>query len=69
MGRSSIVDGKKFHPMIFLESLYKLRVRESDQLQTVLELYDLEIHQKISVPNNQLLKTTVKRSMDQKLRL
>ena len=29
-----------------LESLYKLRIRESDQLKTVLELYDLEIHQK-----------------------
>ena len=34
-----------------LESLYKLRIRESDQLNTVLELYDMEIHQKISVPN------------------
>ena len=29
-----------------LESLYKLRIRESDQLKTVLELYDLDIHQK-----------------------
>ena len=27
-----------------LESLYKLRIRESDQLKTVLELYDMEIH-------------------------
>ena len=34
-----------------LESLYKLRIRESDQLKTLLELYDVEIHQKISVPN------------------
>ena len=25
-----------------LESLYKLRIRESDQLKTVLELYDME---------------------------
>ena len=33
-----------------LESLYKLRIRESDQLKTALELYDMEIHQKISVP-------------------
>ena len=39
-----------------LDSLYKLRMRESDQLKTVLELYDMEIHQKISVPNNQKLK-------------
>ena len=30
-----------------LEGLYKLRIRESDQLETVLELYDMEIHQKI----------------------
>ena len=36
-----------------LESLYKLRIRESAQLKTVLELYDMEIHQKISVPNYQ----------------
>ena len=34
-----------------LESLYKLRIRGSDQLKTVLELYDMEIHQKISMPN------------------
>ena len=52
-----------------LESLYKLRIRESDQLKTVLELYDMEIHQKISMPNDQKLKTMVKRSIDQKLRL
>ena len=52
-----------------LESLYKLRIRESAQLKTVLELYDMEIHQKISIPNNQKLKTMVKRSTDQKLRL
>ena len=53
----------------FLESLYKLRIRESDQLKTVLEVYDMEIHQKISVPNCQKLKTMLKRSTDQKLRL
>ena len=39
------------------ESLYTLRIRESVQLKTVLKLYDMEIHQKISVPNNQKLKT------------
>ena len=36
-----------------LESLYKLRVRESVQPKTVLELYDKEVHQKISMPNYQ----------------
>ena len=35
------------------ESLYKLRIRESVQLTTVLELYDMEIHQKISMHNYQ----------------
>ena len=30
----------------FSEGLYKLRIRESEKLKTVLELYDLEIHQK-----------------------
>ena len=52
-----------------LQSLYKLKIRESAQLKTVLELYDMEIHQKISMPNDQKLKTMVKRSIDQKLRL
>ena len=33
------------------ESLYKLRILESAQLKTVLELYDMEIHQKLSIPN------------------
>ena len=44
-----------------LESLHQLRIRESDQLKTALELNDMEIHQKISVSQNQKLKTMVKR--------
>ena len=40
-----------------LESLCKLKIRESAQLKTVLELYDMEINQKISVPNYQQVKT------------
>ena len=74
--RNSIQDGMKFYflgrrftPDDILESLYKLRIRESEQLETVLELYDLQIHHKISVPNYQKLKTMVKMSKDQKLRL
>ena len=39
-----------------LDSLCKLRISESAQLKTVLELCDMEIHQKISVPNYQKLK-------------
>ena len=52
-----------------LESLYKLRIRESAQLKTILDFFDMMIHQKISMSNYQKLKTMVKRSVDQKLRL
>ena len=51
-----------------LEGLYKLRIRESEKLKTVLELYDLEIHQKNAGPDNHRLKTMVKRSIEQDLR-
>ena len=51
-----------------LEGLYKLRIRGSEKLKTVLEVYDLEIHQKKIGPDNQRLKTMVKRSIDQDLR-
>ena len=43
---------------------FKLRIRESDQLKTVLELYDMEINHKISTPDFQKLTTMVKRSMN-----
>ena len=36
-----------------LESLYKLRIHESAQLKTVLELYEKEVHQKKSMPKYQ----------------
>ena len=52
-----------------LEGLYKLRIRESEKLKTVLELYDLEIHQKRIGPDYHRLKTTVKRSIEQNLRI
>ena len=39
----------------------QIEEREFAQLKTVLELCDMEIHQKISVPNYQKLKTMVKR--------
>ena len=51
--------------LFILESLYQFRILESDQLTTVLELFVMEIHQKISMPNDQKLKTMVKRSKDQ----
>ena len=43
-----------------LEGLYKLRIRVSEKLKTVLELYDLEIHQKKAGPDYHRLKTMVK---------
>ena len=51
-----------------LEGLYKLRIRESEKLKTVLELYNMEIHQKKAGPDYHRLKTMVKRSIEQDLR-
>ena len=51
-----------------LEGLYKLRRRESEKLKTVLELYDLEIHQKKLGPDYHRLKTMVKRRIEQDIR-
>ena len=58
----------KIPPDDILEGLYKLRIRESEKLKTVLELYDLETHQKKLGPDYQRLKTMVKRSIEQKNR-
>ena len=58
----------KIPPDEILEGLYKLRIRESEKLKTVLELYDLEIHQKKLGPDYHRLKTIVKRSIEQDIR-
>ena len=50
------------------EGLYKLRIRESEKLKTVLELHNMEIHQKKTGPDYHRLKTMVKRSIEQDLR-
>ena len=52
-----------------LEGLYKLRKRESEKLKTVLEMYNMEIHQKKAGPDYHRLKTMVKRSVEQNLRI
>ena len=52
-----------------LESLYKLRIRVSEKLKTVLELYNMEIHQKKAGPDYHRLKTMVKRGIEQNLRM
>ena len=51
-----------------LEGLCKLRIRASEKLKTVLELYDLETHQKKLGPDYHRLKTMVKRSIEQEIR-
>ena len=58
----------KISPGDILEGLYKLRIRGSEKLKTVLEMYDLEIHQKKIGPDYHRLKTMVKRSIEQDLR-
>ena len=58
----------KIPPDDILEGLYKLRLRESDKLKTVLELYDLETHQKKLGPDYHRLKTMVRRSIEQEIR-
>ena len=52
-----------------LEGLYKLRKGASEKLKTVLELYDLVIHQKKLGPDYHRLKTMVKRSIEQEIRI
>ena len=47
MGR--IFSMTKIPPDDNLEGLYKLRIRESENFNTVLELYNVEIHQKKAV--------------------
>ena len=56
-------------PDEILESLYKLRIRESEKLKTVLELYNMDIHQKKAGSDYHRLKTMVKRSIEQNLRM
>ena len=64
----SLLSMTKIPPDGMLEGLYKFRIRESEKLKTVLELYDLEIHQKKSGPDYHRLKTMVKRSIEQDFR-
>ena len=51
-----------------LENLFKLRIRESEKLKTVLELYNVEIHQKKAEPDYHRLKTMVKISIEKDIR-
>ena len=74
--RNSIRNGTEFfyqwrksHLMTSWKDLYKSRIRESEKLKTVLELYNIEIHQKKAGPDCHRLKTMVKRSIEHNLRI
>ena len=51
------------------EGLYTLRIRESEKLMTVLELYNMEIQQRKAELDYHRLTTMVKRSIEQNLRM
>ena len=63
-----ILSMTKIPPDDILEGLYKSRIQESEKLKTVLELYNMEIHQKKAGPDCHRLKTMVKRSIEQYFR-
>ena len=50
-----------------LEGLYKLKIRESEKLKTVLELYKMEIYQKKAGPHYHRLKTMVKKKVSSRI--
>ena len=60
---------EQFPPDVVLESLYKLRIRGSEKPKTVLQLYNMKIHQKKAGPDYHRLKTMVKRNIEQNLRM
>ena len=69
--RNSILSGTEF--IVYDENphdgiLEGLRIRESEKLKTVLDLYDLEIHQKKLGPDYHRLKAMVKTSIEQEIR-
>ena len=67
MGRNFVVYDEN-PPDDILEGLYTFRIRVSEKLKTVLELYDLEIHQMKLGPDYHRLKNMVKRSIEQEIR-
>ena len=56
------------HSDVILEGLYKSKLQESAQLQTVLAMYDQETARNSGKPNYSQLKTAVKLHIDQMMR-
>ena len=69
MRRNFLISMTQIPPGDILESLYKLRIRGSEKFKTVLDLYNMEMHQKKAGPDYHRLKTMVKRSVEQNLRI
>ena len=69
VGRNIVLSMTKIPRDDTLESLYKSRMREFDKFKTVLELCDLETHQKKLEPDCHRLKAMAKRSIEQDLRI
>ena len=67
-GTNFLLSMEQFPPDDILESLYKLRIRASEKLKTMLPLYTLEIQKKKAKPDCHRLKTNVKRSIEQDLK-
>ena len=65
--RGILLSKTKIPPDDLLEGLYKVRIRESEKLKAVLELFALETHQKLGHDYDRL-KTMVKRSIEQDIR-
>ena len=56
------------HPVQYTRTPCTSATARCEKVKTVLELYDLEIHQKKAGPDYHRLKTMVKRSIEQDLR-
>ena len=56
-----------FHLMTSWKVCTKSRIRESEKIKTVLELYNLEIHQKKTKPDYHRLKTMVEKKVLSKI--
>ena len=66
-GTEFLLSTTKIPPDDILEGSYKLRIRESEKLKTVLELYNMEIHQKKIGPDYHRLKTMEKKKYRAKI--
>ena len=64
----ALLSGSDIHTDMVLEGLYKSKLQDSVQLQTVLALYDQETVRNNEPPNYSRLKTTVRRHIDQTVR-